>query len=113
MMECAFCQVINHEVASNILFEDDQVVAIRDINPQAPVHLLIVSKRHIDAPSKLTENDAPLVGHMVAVANQLAREKGVDQKGYRLVMNCGLNAGQTVPHLHIHLLGGRQLTSLG
>ncbi len=112
-MDCAFCQVVNHEVASNILFEDDQVVAIRDINPQAPVHLLIVSKRHIDAPSKLTGNDTPLVGHMVAVANQLAREKGVDQKGYRLVMNCGLNAGQTVPHLHIHLLGGRQLTSLG
>lgn len=112
-MECAFCQIISHEVASNILFEDDQVVAIRDINPQAPVHLLIVSKRHIEAPSKLTESDAPLVGHMVAVANQLAREKGVDLKGYRLVMNCGLDAGQTVPHLHIHLLGGRQLTSLG
>jgi histidine triad (HIT) family protein len=112
-MECPFCQVVNHEVESNILFEDDQVAVIRDINPQAPVHLLILSKRHIDAPSELTEDDAPLVGHMVAVANQLAREKGIDQTGFRLVMNCGLNAGQTVRHLHVHLLGGRQLTSLG
>jgi histidine triad (HIT) family protein len=112
-MDCLFCKIAAHEVDSNILYEDDQVVAFRDLKPLAPVHLLIVPKKHIEIVADLTEHDEPLMGHMVTVANQLARDKGVSEKGYRLIVNCGPQAGQAVSHLHLHLLAGRQLSGLG
>jgi histidine triad (HIT) family protein len=112
-MDCIFCRIANGEVPSEILYRDDQVIAFADISPKAPVHLLVVPKRHIEAVADLTEADEPLMGHIVTVANRLAREAGVSEKGYRLVVNCGPEGGQLVPHLHLHLLGGRQLGSLG
>ena len=112
-MDCVFCKIAAHEVDSNILYEDDQVVAFRDLKPLAPVHLLVVPKKHLETVADLTEQDEPLMGHMVTVANQLAQDKGVNEKGYRLIVNCGPQAGQAVSHLHLHLLAGRQLSGLG
>ena len=108
-MDCVFCKIVAGEIPSEILYQDDEVVAFPDINPAAPTHLLIVSKRHVPSLVHLTESELTLIGHMTRVANQLAREHGVADSGYRLVINCGADAGQAVPHLHMHLLGGRAL----
>ena len=112
-MECIFCRIISGEIQSDILYQDEQVVAFRDIDPKAPVHLLVVPRKHIESVAELTEDDAPIAGHLVSVANRLAREAGISEKGYRLVVNCGLAGGQAVSHLHLHLLGGRQMGILG
>jgi histidine triad (HIT) family protein len=108
-MDCVFCKIVAGEIPSDILYQDEEVIAFRDINPRAPTHLLIVSKKHIPSVLHLTDAEAPLIGHMTKVANQLAREYGVAESGYRLVINCGKEGGQLVPHLHMHLLGGRVL----
>jgi len=108
-MDCIFCKIVAGEIPSDILYQDEEVIAFRDINPIAPTHLLIVSKKHIPSLLHLTDAEAPLIGHMTKVANQLAREHGVADSGYRLVINCGKEGGQLVPHLHMHLLGGRRL----
>jgi len=108
-MDCIFCKIVAGEIPSEFLYQDEEVIAFRDINPIAPTHLLIVSKKHIPSLLHLTDAEAPLIGHMVNVANQLAREHGVADSGYRLVINCGKEGGQLVPHLHLHLLGGRVL----
>ena len=108
-MDCIFCKIVAGEIPSDILYQDEEVIAFRDINPIAPTHLLIVSKKHIPSLLHLTDAEAPLVGHMVKVANRLAREHGVAESGYRLAINCGKEGGQLVPHLHMHLLGGRVL----
>jgi histidine triad (HIT) family protein len=108
-MDCIFCKIVAGEIPSDILYQDDEVIAFRDINPIAPTHLLIVSKKHIPSLLHLTDAEAPLIGHMVKVANRLAREHGVAESGYRLAINCGKEGGQLVPHLHMHLLGGRIL----
>jgi len=108
-MDCIFCKIVAGEIPSDILYQDEEVIAFRDINPIAPTHLLIVSKKHIPSLLHLTDAEVPLIGHMTTVANQLAREHGVADSGYRLVINCGKESGQLVPHLHIHLLGGRVL----
>ncbi|MBA7636302.1 Purine nucleoside phosphoramidase [subsurface metagenome] len=108
-MDCIFCKIVAGEIPSEFLYQDEEVIAFRDINPIAPTHLLIVSKKHIPSLLHLTDAEAPLIGHMVTVANQLAREHGVADSGYRLVINCGKEGGQLVPHLHMHLLGGRVL----
>jgi len=107
--DCIFCQIVAGKVPSEILYQDEEVVAFRDINPQAPVHLIIIPKRHISSLAHLSEADSPLMGHMVNIANQLAKREGVAESGYRLVVNCGREGGQLVPHLHMHLLGGRKL----
>ena len=109
-MDCIFCQIASGKIPSDILFQDEEVIAFRDINPQAPVHILVIPKRHIPSLAHLTEADSALVGRMVAVANKLAKNEGVDKKGYRLAISCGQEGGQVVPHLHLHLLGGRQLS---
>ena len=109
-MDCIFCQIVAGKVPSDIVYQDEEVVAFRDINPQAPVHLLIIPKKHIPSLAHLPDAEIPLIGHMVKVANQMAREGGVAESGYRLVINCGEQGGQLVPHLHMHLLGGRQLS---
>jgi histidine triad (HIT) family protein len=109
-MNCIFCQIVSGKVPSEILYQDDQVIAFRDINPQAPKHLIIIPKRHIPSLAHLPQAESPLIGHMVNVANQLAKKEGIAEKGYRLTINCGEQGGQVVPHLHLHLLGGRKLS---
>ena len=108
-MNCIFCQIIAGEVPSEILYQDEEVIAFRDINPVAPTHLLIIPKRHIPSLAHLSEAESPLIGHMVNIANRLAKGEGVSESGYRLAINCGKEGGQLVPHLHLHLVGGRQL----
>jgi histidine triad (HIT) family protein len=109
-MGCIFCQIVAGKVPSEIIYQDEEVIAIRDINPQAPIHLLIIPRRHIPSLTHLSEAEAPLMGHMVNIANQLAKREGIFESGYRLVVNCGKEGGQLVPHLHMHLLGGRKLS---
>ena len=108
-MDCVFCKIVAGEMPTEILYHDEEVFAFRDIKPITPVHLLIVSRKHIPSLTHLADAEAPLVGHMTGVANQLARELGIADSGYRLVINCGAESGQLVPHLHMHLLGGRML----
>ena len=110
MTDCIFCQIVAGKVPSEILYRDEEVIAFRDINPQAPTHLVIIPKRHIPSLTLLSEAESPLIGHMVSIANQLAKREGVFESGYRLVINCGKEGGQLVPHLHLHLLGGRKLS---
>ena len=109
-MDCVFCNIAAGKIPSEILYQDEEVAAFRDINPQAPVHLLVIPKRHIGSLSQLTEEDTPLAGHMIEVANKLAKKEGISQSGYRLVINSGKQGGQLVPHLHLHVLGNRQLS---
>jgi histidine triad (HIT) family protein len=109
-MDCIFCKIIAGEIPTEILYQDDEIIAFRDINPQAPVHILIIPKKHIASLDQLSQSDTALVGRMVAVASKLAKDEGIDKKGYRLAINCGKEGGQLVPHLHMHLLGGRQLS---
>ncbi len=109
-MDCIFCQIIAGKVPSEILYQDEEVIAFRDIQPLAPVHLIIIPKRHIPSLAHLSAAGSPLIGQMASVANQLAKREGVAESGYRLVMNCGEEGGQLVPHLHLHLLGGRKLS---
>ncbi len=106
---CIFCKIIAGEIPGDIRYQDKEVIAFPDIKPAAPVHLLIVPRKHIPSLAHLGEADLPLIGHMIMVANQLAKEHGVSESGYRLVINCGEQGGQVVPHLHMHLLGGRML----
>ncbi len=108
-MDCIFCRIAAGQVPSETLYRDERAVAIRDINPKAPVHLLILPKKHIPTADDLTVEDEALAGHLLLVAAKLARQQGVDKKGYRLVINCREDSGQVVPHLHLHLLGGRHL----
>ena len=112
-MDCIFCKIAKGEVKSNILYQDDKVVAFPDINPKAPVHILVIPRKHIASVSDLTEADETLVGHLFTVAAKLAKEQGISKRGYRLVVNCGPHAGQLVDHLHLHILGGRQLLMMG
>lgn len=108
MTDSIFTKIINREIPANIIFEDDQVIAFHDIAPQAPVHVLVVPKKQIPMLDDLRPEDAPLVGHMVHVATELARKLKLDL-GYRIVMNSNHQGGQTVFHIHLHLLGGRQM----
>ncbi len=109
-MDCVFCKIVAGEIPSELLYQDEEVIAFRDINPQAPTHLVIIPKKHIPSLVLLSEVESSLIGHMVNVANQLATGEGISEKGYRLVINCGKEGGQLVPHLHMHLLGGHQLS---
>jgi histidine triad (HIT) family protein len=107
--DCVFCKIASGEIPSKILYRDDEVFVFPDINPLTPVHLLVVSVKHITSLAHMVAADTPLVGKMVRVANQIAKEQGLFEKGYRLTINSGADAGQLVPHLHMHLMGGRQL----
>ncbi|UCC90520.1 MAG: histidine triad nucleotide-binding protein [Dehalococcoidia bacterium] len=109
-MSCIFCQIVAGKVPGEILYQDEKVIAFRDINPQSPTHLIIIPKKHIPSLAHLSEAESSLIGDMVTVANQLARREGISESGYRLVINCGKQGGQLVPHLHMHLLGGRKLS---
>ncbi len=107
MEHCLFCRIIERRAAAKFVYEDDQIVAIEDVNPQAPTHLLVIPRKHIASLKEATAQDESVLGHLFAVAAQLARERGLDSKGYRTVVNTGSSAGQSVFHLHVHLLGGR------
>lgn len=109
MENCLFCKIASGDIPSKRVYEDEQVFAFADIDPQAPVHVLIVPKRHIESADVLTDADMPVLCAMFAAARVIARQYGLSEKGYRLVQNIGQDGGQSVPHLHMHLLGGRSL----
>lgn len=109
-MDCLFCKIAKGEIASDIVYQDDQVVAFNDINPKAPTHILIVPFEHIATLNDLENRHAALVGHMILVSQQLAKKFGFADVGYRVLFNCNRGAGQEVYHIHLHLLAGRQLT---
>jgi histidine triad (HIT) family protein len=104
---CLFCQIIDRQVRGKIVYEDDRVVAFEDVNPQAPVHVLVVPRKHLSSLKEARAEDAALLGHLLLVAAQLAREHKLDASGYRTVINTGADGGQTVFHLHVHVVGGR------
>jgi len=107
--ECIFCKIIAGDLPAKLVYEDDSVIAFNDISPQAPVHILVIPKKHIKGPAALTDEDQNLMGKIVKVGTTLAEELGLDD-GFRLVMNNGERAGQTVFHIHMHVLGGRDMT---
>jgi histidine triad (HIT) family protein len=109
MAQCIFCRIAKGEMESDVVHASDNVVAFRDLNPQAPVHILLIPREHVPSVRELTASHGGLLTEMVAVAARLAREEGVDDGGWRLVTNVGADAGQSVPHLHFHLLGGRRM----
>lgn len=109
MTDCVFCKIVAGQLPSDTLYQDDQVMAFRDIHPMAPIHILIIPKKHVASLAELPDEETPLIGHMAKIANQLARQEGLAKKGYRIVISSGKEGGQVVPHLHMHLLGGRQL----
>ena len=108
-MTCFFCKIANGEMDTDKVFEDDQVVAFRDINPQAPTHVLIIPKKHISTLNDLEKDDSELIGQLFLSAKNIARELGFSEDGYRTVFNCNGHGGQSVYHIHLHLLGGRQM----
>jgi histidine triad (HIT) family protein len=105
---CIFCKIVAGQIPSEKIYDDEGVIAFRDINPQAPTHIVIVPRRHIPYIADMDEADEPLMGHIIYAATQIARQEGLDQ-GYRIVINNGALSGQTVFHIHFHLLGGRQM----
>ncbi len=109
MSDCLFCKIVEGEMETEIVYEDEKVIAFEDIDPQAPVHLLIVPKKHIATLLELEEEDLSLPGHVYRIANKLARENGIAEEGFRIVSNCKKEGGQTVFHIHFHLLGGRNM----
>ena len=108
-MNCIFCKLIKGEIASDIVYEDEEVVAFRDIHPQAPHHILVIPRRHIATINDADPEDATLIGKLTLTAQRVAKELGVAEEGYRLVMNCNGHGGQTVFHIHLHLLAGRAM----
>lgn len=108
-MDCLFCKILNGDIPSAKVYEDETVFAFRDIEPQAPVHILIVPKQHIKSAAEITPENSAVVAHIFEVAAKIAENEGLTD-GYRIVNNCGDSAGQTVKHLHFHLMGGREFT---
>jgi histidine triad (HIT) family protein len=106
MSDCIFCKIIEGEIPSTNVFRDEQVTAFRDLNPAAPTHILLVPNKHIDSVNMLATDDEPLIGHLFTAAKQIAAQEGIAEGGYRLIINTNANAGQTVFHIHLHLLGG-------
>lgn len=109
MNNCIFCKIISGEIPCNKVYEDDKILAFSDINPEAPVHFLVIPKKHIESIKNLGEDDSFLVQHIMNTIVDIAKGKGIDEKGYRIVNNIGSDGGQTVPHMHFHVLGGRAL----
>ena len=109
MEDCLFCKIIKGDIPSTKVYEDEFVYAIKDINPEAPVHILVVPKKHIKSMNEIEETDENLIGKIFFAIKKIAKEQGVAEQGYRVISNCGKDAGQTVMHLHFHILGGRKL----
>ena len=108
-MDCLFCKIANKEIPSDIVYEDDLCISFRDIAPQAPVHVLIIPKTHIQSALEIDSTNSSIIAHIYEVAAKIARDLGIAKDGYRIVSNIGENGGQTVGHLHFHMLGGRNL----
>lgn len=106
---CVFCKVVSGESKAEIVYRDEQATAFRDLHPAAPTHILIVPNKHIESVGALTVEDEPLMGHLFTVARRLAEEEGISKGGYRLITNTGADGGQTVFHLHLHLIGGQRM----
>lgn len=106
-MDCVFCKIINKEIPSDIIYEDSDVIAFNDLDPQAPIHFLVIPKKHIQSIATLEEADSQIISHVFATIKKIASEIGLDENGYRVVTNVGEDGGQSVPHLHFHVLGGR------
>jgi histidine triad (HIT) family protein len=109
MTSCIFCKIVNKEISSKIIYEDEKVLAFEDIAPQSPVHILIIPKKHYSTILDVEETNAELIGHVFMIAKKIAKQKGFAEKGFRIVMNCNTEGGQTVYHLHFHILAGRQM----
>ncbi|MFN3478760.1 MAG: histidine triad nucleotide-binding protein [Thermodesulfovibrionales bacterium] len=109
MNDCIFCKIVEKKIPSRVIYEDDISMAFEDINPQAPVHVLIIPKKHIPTLLDIKEEDSGLIAHLIKIANYISKEKGISERGFRLVTNCNPESGQTVYHIHIHLLGGRRM----
>lgn len=109
MEDCLFCKIVKGEIPSTKVYEDDEILAFEDINPAAPIHILLIPKKHITSLAHLQKEDEALVGKIYTVMNKIAEEKGFKEDGYRVIVNCGKNGGQEVMHLHFHLLAGKQL----
>ncbi|MCS7163939.1 MAG: histidine triad nucleotide-binding protein [Thermodesulfovibrio sp.] len=108
-MSCIFCKIVKKEIPSRIVYEDNTVLAFEDIAPQAPVHILVIPKKHYSNLLEINEDDKELIGHIFMVIKEIAKQKGVDERGFRVVVNCNSQGGQTVYHLHFHILAGRQM----
>ncbi|MFC6671707.1 histidine triad nucleotide-binding protein [Marinobacterium aestuariivivens] len=108
-MDCLFCKILEKEIPADVIYEDDRAIAFRDINPQAPFHALVIPRRHIHSLNELTTEDRETVGHLVLVAAKLAEEHGFAADGYRTLLNCNSHGGQTVFHIHLHVLGGKPM----
>jgi histidine triad (HIT) family protein len=108
-MSTIFSKIINKEIHADILFENDKILAFRDISPQAPVHFLVIPKKEIRTLNDINEEDKSLIGELFMVAKEIAKKEGISEKGYRTIFNCNEHGGQTVYHIHLHVLGGRQL----
>lgn len=108
-MDCLFCKIVSGDIPSTKVYEDDKVLAFKDINPLAPVHILVIPKEHIDSVAAVTAENSAVIAHIFEVIAQIAKEQGIDKDGFRVVSNCGENGCQSVKHLHFHILGGRKL----
>ena len=109
MDDCLFCKIAGGKIPARLLLDEEDVVAFEDIHPQAPVHLLVIPRRHVASLNEAKDEDAPLLGRLLTTARRLARDKGIDASGYRVVVNTMAGAGQSVFHVHLHLLGGRSM----
>lgn len=109
MDNCIFCKIIKGEIPSQKLYEDDEILAFRDVNPAAPIHILVIPKKHISMLTELKEDDETVIGRIYTVINKIAKQENFDEKGYRVIVNCGEDGGQEVKHIHFHLLGGKRL----
>lgn len=109
MNDCTFCKIINGDIPSNKVYEDDEVLAFKDINPQMPVHIIVIPKKHIESIVDLKEADEVIVGKIFTVINKIVNDLGIDKSGFRVISNCGEDAGQTVKHLHFHVLAGEKM----
>ena len=109
MNDCIFCKIINKEIPSNVVYEDDEILAFRDINPVAPIHILVIPKKHIESVIHLCKEDEYLIGKIYTVINKIAKQENIDGKGFRVIVNSGEDGGQEVKHLHFHLIGGKKL----
>ncbi len=110
MSDCLFCKMVAGEIKPDVVYEDDEVLAFRDLNPQAPVHVLVIPKQHIATLNDLDSSHAALMGRLFLAAKQVAEQEGLAQRGYRTVINCNAEAGQSVYHVHLHVLAGRAMT---
>ncbi|HMZ06213.1 MAG TPA: histidine triad nucleotide-binding protein [Anaerolineales bacterium] len=113
MSDCIFCKIIQGDIPSTNVYKDELVTAFRDINPVAPTHILIVPNKHIESVNVLIADDEPLIGKLFTIAKGLAEKEGIAENGYRLVVNTGAESGQTIFHVHLHLIGGRQMKAMG